>query len=330
MRRIQITIGAGIGIILLLWILQRIDIQELGAVLAQANYLYLFPAALVLLFSFWLRALRWKHILRPVKEVGLPHLFSGQVIGYFVNAVLFTNAGELVRIYTLARRTMISKSSLLATVVVERMLDVVAVFLLLLPIIILLPSAEGITRLEVIAGLLFSSLWIAIFFLAYQKERVLAILAGPLARASSRLGPKITRRLSLFMDGLKILLQGGGMVVGIFYSLLIWGTTTLSWFILGQSLNLGLSLQVYALPLGASFLASALPALPGRLGTFEFIVVWTLGFFSLGASEALALAILVRLYRLLPMAVGYFFLLREGLSWSEVRGGRPPDATPAS
>ncbi|HEY4613760.1 MAG TPA: lysylphosphatidylglycerol synthase transmembrane domain-containing protein, partial [Bacteroidota bacterium] len=117
------------------------NLEKLWDSLKNANLWWialLFPLGL---FSHWLRALRWKYIIAPIKpNASLRNLFSAVMIGYMVNNVI-PRAGELVRPYVAGKLEHISKSSALGTVVLERILDTVTFLFTFCGILFLYPNA---------------------------------------------------------------------------------------------------------------------------------------------------------------------------------------------
>ena len=75
------------------------------------------------LFSFWVRALRWRSLLSGGRTASLDSLYSATMIGFMANNVLPFRLGEFVRAWALARREKCSTTMVLATVVVERVVD---------------------------------------------------------------------------------------------------------------------------------------------------------------------------------------------------------------
>jgi uncharacterized protein (TIRG00374 family) len=97
-------------------------------------------AIALIYFAYWLRALRWKIFLRPVRpNARMSDLISPTVIG-FTGLALLGRAGEFIRPYLIARRTDLPFSSQLAVWAVERIFDVAA-FTVLMVLAIFLPSA---------------------------------------------------------------------------------------------------------------------------------------------------------------------------------------------
>ena len=74
--------------------------------------------------------MRWRYLLRPVGRVGFNAAFRAVVMGFAATSVLPGRVGELLRPYVLARTARLSASATFGTVVVERLLDLIAVLLL--------------------------------------------------------------------------------------------------------------------------------------------------------------------------------------------------------
>src|SRR5690606_35874307 len=71
----------------------------------------------------WVRALRWKLLLRPVLRASTTDLAPVVAVGFMANNVLPLRTGELVRSYALSRRYGVRKTAALATIAVERLFD---------------------------------------------------------------------------------------------------------------------------------------------------------------------------------------------------------------
>ncbi|MCX6159745.1 MAG: lysylphosphatidylglycerol synthase transmembrane domain-containing protein [Ignavibacteriae bacterium] len=97
--------------------------------LKKTNYFLAFIAMLIgVVVGSWVRALRWKYLLDPLKkDIGMNNLFSAVMIGYLMNA-LIPRSGEVARPVLLAQKEGISKASTFGTIVVERIFDMLAMF----------------------------------------------------------------------------------------------------------------------------------------------------------------------------------------------------------
>ena len=135
-------IGALVSVSLVLWLLWRFDLNDALRALASAHYLYFLPAGLLILFNFVTRAQRWRALFVADKRPQLTSSFVALMVGYLANNVLPARAGEIVRSYVLGRRENLAMSGILATVIVERAVDLL-IFLLMASALLLfspLPS----------------------------------------------------------------------------------------------------------------------------------------------------------------------------------------------
>lgn len=101
------------------------------------NYWWLIASVLIALTSHLLRAIRWRMLIEPVAEKpGLPNTFFAVIIGYMTNYAPLPRLGEVYRCVILSRYEEASFTTLVGTVIVERIIDtltlVVLFFIMLL------------------------------------------------------------------------------------------------------------------------------------------------------------------------------------------------------
>src|SRR5262249_49776204 len=71
----------------------------------------------------WLRALRWRHLTGTIRPMPRAALFRAVAVGFMANNIFPLRIGELVRVGFLARETRAPAAAVLATVVLERVID---------------------------------------------------------------------------------------------------------------------------------------------------------------------------------------------------------------
>ena len=125
----QLIIGLIVAFIAVYYTMYNVSVSDLVDSFSHVNYFYLVPAFLIMCLTYVARAIRWRVLLAPVRQVKTWDLFSPLMVG-FMAGVLPARAGELVRAYLLGKKFELSFASSLATIVVERLFDLV--FLLLL------------------------------------------------------------------------------------------------------------------------------------------------------------------------------------------------------
>ena len=119
---------------------QTFDWGTFWAQTGHIKKIHVLHAIALIYFAYFLRAIRWKIFLQPVRpQAKIMDLLSPTLIG-FTGLALLGRAGEFIRPYLIARRTDLPFSSQLAAWAVERIFDVGA-FTVLMVLAIFLPSA---------------------------------------------------------------------------------------------------------------------------------------------------------------------------------------------
>ncbi len=148
-RSILTQIGGLALAVLLLWLaLRGLHVGELRRALATANWGWMPVLVLIMLLAHALRAWRWVLLqdglpAQPhARRIRTPFAFAAVMIGYMVNYAA-PRVGEVVRTTTLAKESRRPFSTILGTIVLERLLDVLALALGLLTVSLLLGSRLG-------------------------------------------------------------------------------------------------------------------------------------------------------------------------------------------
>src|SRR5438105_3805238 len=116
----RLWIGLVVSLVCLVLAFRGVDMGAAAALIAGANYWLLLPALAAYFAGVWVRAVRWRYLLRPIKPMPSGRLFPVVVIGYMANDVLPARMGEIARAYVLGRQEGVSSTSVLATIAVER------------------------------------------------------------------------------------------------------------------------------------------------------------------------------------------------------------------
>lgn len=123
---VQYVFFLGLGIFLLWLTLRKSDWGELKNDLLGARYIFLLPATLMLLFSHFLRAIRWKILMEPLGyKPSLLNTFLAVMVGYWANLAV-PRLGEVLKCTILARYEKVPADKLIGTIVAERAFDVVS------------------------------------------------------------------------------------------------------------------------------------------------------------------------------------------------------------
>jgi glycosyltransferase 2 family protein len=123
------------------WLFARkIEWAHLNESFREANYIYIIPTIIIIFLSHYLRAVRWSTLIAPIKKVSTLNLFSATVIGFMANSVLPARVGEIVRPVLIARKENIKITTSFATVVMERIFDILSIIVIVSLLFFILPS----------------------------------------------------------------------------------------------------------------------------------------------------------------------------------------------
>lgn len=113
--------------VLILWFFGRnLDWQAVSASLRKADAAYLTAACILVCLGYFLRAVRWKALLKPITESSLKELFATTTVG-FTAIFLVGRMGEIVRPMWLPMRDRrVRPSAALVTLGLERVFDLAA------------------------------------------------------------------------------------------------------------------------------------------------------------------------------------------------------------
>jgi uncharacterized protein (TIRG00374 family) len=277
------------------------------------RYAYLIPAAIALLCTFVVKAFRWQVLLRQVSEARFGSVFPAVMIGYFSNYLLPLNAGELVRAFVLGREKSLSNSTVVGTIVVERMLDVLVLTVFLVAALLVWPSPGWLDTFAVITATIVAGGWFVLWLMLWQRPRTSRIIQAVVGRFSPSLAARVKQILDHFLKGVGILHQRRTVACSMALSLLLWSFSATTFCLVGKAIGLTLPAAAYSLPVAIVNLGMIIPALPGRVGTLEALIVTSLALFSVESDTGLAFDVVMRVLYILPTLWGWFFLYRTGL-----------------
>ncbi|MDE1177895.1 MAG: lysylphosphatidylglycerol synthase transmembrane domain-containing protein [Edaphobacter sp.] len=193
---------------------------------------HLLTAIAMIYFCYWLRAVRWRVIVRPMKEVSVGSLVGPQFTG-FTAVALFGRLADLSRPYLVARKINLSLASQVAVYTLERMFDLGAAALVFSSALAFAPknTPDYATFMKVGRGSLLVTLAIAIF--AYVVRVAGGAVAGfartILKPLSAGIAESIAEKIEGFRDGLKGLKSGRELLVVTLISLTMWGLIALAY-----------------------------------------------------------------------------------------------------
>ena len=294
------ALGITISAIALLLVVRTVDIQAAWATLRTANPTWIALLIVFVAIDIVLRAVRWRMLLRPLAPLPFRPVLASLLVGYLANNVLPARLGEIVRSHDLGRRTGVSRSTILGTIVVERVVDTLVV-VAIAAVAILVLSVRGIVASAVLVGLAVTALLVvgvAVGIYAHRlpgAERVALLLER---------WPRIRLILVRLRDGLAVARNARAMGGAVVLSLASWSCTVLAFAAAAQAVGIEPTIGQAALLAAGTNLATAIPAGPGYVGTWELATVTIAASVGIPAAPALAFAVLVHVVTLAMTSLG--------------------------
>ena len=292
----------------LLFRVLRVDIGALLDNLRNSNPAWYALALIVYYAGFPLRAWRWQVLLRNTgfsKASDLPsrrRLGEAIVLSWFFNCIMPAKLGDAYRAYLLRKDSRVGFMTGLGTVLAERAVDIVILFLLLVMAAAIGLGGWGSRTSEAVV--------------ATGLALTIGVVAGLVF--VQRFGQAIQRRLParlqpLFSDvhrGVLGSLKQLPLVAVL--SILIWSTEVGRLFLIAQSLGFSVSFSLILFAAMATALLTAIPFTPAGLGLVEGGVIGIL-VTSMSRTDAASVALLDR-------TLTYYSFLIVGVAILVVRG----------
>ena len=283
---IQMIVGAGIAGACLYFFFRNTDPKQLLAAMKQAHYIWLLPAFLLTLASLMFRVWRWRYLLYEVKRISLRGLWTPMILGFMGNTLLPARAGEAIRVVALSQREQVPFTTTLASLVMDRMFDMLAVVLVIMFVFGVLPldvsaieqysdqfpfTVEGIRHsVGVVMG---GGLLVGIamlLFLYHQRERTERVLRRVLFFLPHGFRDRLIGMLETFTDGMHVFRSPRHIIYCLMHTVGVWVTiaATFVMFIYAFDLQGYLDWRAPIILLACASLAVMIPT-PGFLGSYQ-------------------------------------------------------------
>jgi uncharacterized protein (TIRG00374 family) len=254
------------------------------------------------------RAARWWSVFSPETRPPFRAVSDSLLVGYFYNTILPLRAGEAIRVVDLSRRARVSRVEALATVAVERAMDVVALLVLFFVASPWLPEVSWVRAAAVLGAVVAFVIAALVAALAIWGVRPIHAVLRPFARFVP--ADRIEAAAGNLVQGLVALRHARVAVEAFAWTTLSWVLFSLSYWLLMIGFDLDVPPLAGLLVLVATGLAMILPSPPAALGVFEAAAVVALAAYGVSASHALPYAVVLHLLNTIPFLAAAPFVLR--------------------
>lgn len=350
-RKVQIAIAFTFGFVCLYLFAKDQDWPKVWASMKTARFGWVLLAVVLSVNSILIRAFRWR-ILLGEPRVPVLRLFLIANIGFMGNGIFPARMGELIRPFLIWRYTPHAFSTALATVVVERVYDLLGLLLCLAIVFAVFPfpaspptsasaapvlsasteddvsdemlnqdPREFIKELAELGVLVFIGLFSTIAVMSYAPQWSLKIARTVFRPLPAPLTEKLLKAIESFEKGAVTFRQPGAFITCVLWTLALWFSIAFSELIVLWALG------VYSVSVvGSLFIMAGLcfavmfPQAPGYLGVYQLAVLLILvKTFHIDTTTATAAAWIMWLTQCPPViAAGFISLLIMGVSFKEI------------
>ena len=323
-RRIAVLVSGLLSFIILLVLGMRLDWSVLLSELGRLHWPFLPLLVLITLATFWVRALRWRHLLPDGSTVSRVRLFEATLVGFTATFILPLRVGEVIRPWVLSRWQPVRFSAGLASVVIERAFDALTLLVMLGLTLAKLESvpplvatgAQVVTVLAVVILIIIIAAYLGASQMIRLGERLITAILG---KRYPKLAQRLVAMVEDFLAGLRGISSLKDLVWSVFWSAVLWTLLVILYQVGLWSFGVDASPWVGVTVCVMIALAVAAPGAPGFVGTFQLGCVVALALFGYPEEFGVAYSIVLHALQAVTVVVcGFFILHRRGLHISDI------------
>jgi glycosyltransferase 2 family protein len=302
----KIIVGFVISFITVAIIVNIVDLNEVLTNMKKLTWQAFALLSALYLIGMILRTYRWLYLIRQKPEVSFGVVFKALVYGYMLNQLLPVKMGEFARAEYLVRKSKVSRSFLIGTIVGERVYDMI-IILLFFGISVLFSQ----TILNQFQSIYFSVLIVFIlgaicFYLLLHLDAI-KVIAKFLPRKIETI---ISKTLENFSTSFLTFKSFKSVLLLLLISLLIWILACIIVFIVISVLDIKIPIYAYFFIVSASTFGMIIPSTSANVGVYHAVSMGALMLFMVPKEQALSFAILAHAFDFFPaILLGLFALL---------------------
>ncbi len=324
-RHLRTLVVFAIAILLLALVLRQANLRDVWLQLRSGRFDLVGLAVCATLLTYVLRALRWRYLLGAIGPTRYSTALKTTIIGFAVN--FFTGrVGEVVRPYLLARQEGLSATSAFATIILERLLDMVAVLVLFAIFLLVYDPQQSPVWFRDLrtGGLAAGSMGIVALavmsFLAGDPDRAARLALGVEHVLPARAARSLSRVVHMFVAGLRAVRQPRRLAITFLLSFPLWLSIGLGIFFVTRAFGIDMPFVGSFVIIAMLVIGVAIPT-PAAVGGFEyFYQLAVTAFYGAAMDKATAAALVLHAVSFLPVTlVGIIFMAGGGMSLGRMR-----------
>ncbi len=308
-------VGLGIGALFLFLTARNVDLDEAATIISEVSLLWTLPLTLAYLLNLSLRCVRW-HLMFPDEHRPTPrHTVDAFMIGKLGNNVLPGRMGEMLRAMAIGRTVpAVGITGALATVVVEKVLDALAILAMLGLALTFAPLPAWAQQTGL--GMLVTFPAVLLGLVILDRNHHLFDRFERLAAGDGTLRRWLRWLLTLpakFSSGLHTVRRGKHFLAASLMTVGVWTLETIIIYICFMAFDIELGMGAAMVTLALLTAGSLLPSAPGFIGTYQLFIVSALSLYGIDETNSFAMSVFLNIYVMsLTTILGVIALLMEG------------------
>jgi hypothetical protein len=330
-RTVRIGLSIAISAVFLGFAVRGVDWRQAASALGAAHYLYVPVILAITVWSLYIRAQRWRVLLRPVGTPSMRTLVAATNIGFMANMVLPLRIGEVIRPVLVSRRENEPLSGILATVVLERIFDMFTILFLFGVSATAVAVSDQVRQWGYRLFALALIVGAGVAVVRWQEVFALRLLGLVLRPLPPRFAEPVDHFFRGFIQALEILDSPLTFLQLLGWSLYLWLVISAIYLCGILAFDLPTPLIVGSVVVTAiTAIAVSAPSAPGYIGAFQVGCTLSLAIFGVSKSDAFAYSIVLHLTQFAGVVgAGLYSLAREGMTLRQVEQVSETDGTPA-
>jgi uncharacterized protein (TIRG00374 family) len=305
---VRFVLSYAIAAACLYWVFHDVSLRDLIQSLGKVRWWMIVPSIVLSLAVYVFAAWTWQLLLRPIGHVSLARATQAVFAGRFANDVLPVHVGYIVRIFLMSRWLKTRFTSVVPSLLVERLLDGIWLALGIGITAACFPLPSGISHIaKVWAGIIAFGL-IAGAWIVFRTNN------------ASATQWKWVVAIDHLLEQVRVIGRSRLIVAGLAISLLKLMAQCLAFlFVLwayGFDFPIGVQLAIFVI----AYVGMSIPSTPASVGVFQLFCIAGLEMFHVAKPIATGFSLLAFVVLTIPLTIaGFIALGQSGVTLSQVR-----------
>jgi glycosyltransferase 2 family protein len=308
-------LAIGFGAVLFWLSARHTNAADIREIATSANYSWIALGIMLFGVALGLRMARWRHIIGHQEVIEFFTVARGMMAGYALNILLPARLGELFRADYTSRLSGVDRGTLLASVFVERVIDLaMVVFLFAVGLFITGVHDVGLNNILVGAVVVIACCSIFVWLMVSGAVSNVSLRVRDIALKNGMPVGLIGRVSTLFKRFLSLMrfVTTRRFFEALALSIPIWSFELLALWSICRAIGLVSTVGETLTLLGSASLSTLIPTAPGFLGTYQFAFVVVLRNFGVSEPRALVAATATQVFLM------FLFALLGLIVWTAV------------